>query len=114
MPTLDSKLRHDIEHYFRLNDIYLNIFAETQDTSIQKLLVTEGLGLVALPEFAAEQLVKEKKLIKLGALKGVHEEFWLITAKRSIENPVATRLAREFRFSTTSPRGKKVAGGEDE
>ena len=99
LPTLSNKLRHDIEHYFRINDLLLEIFVETQDTSIQKMLGMEGYGLVALPEFSAKEHVSDKKLMRLGEMQGVYEEYWLISAKRSIENPVASKLIKEFKFS---------------
>ena len=107
LPTYDSKLRHDVEHYFRMNDLEIEIFAETQDTSVQKLMGIQGYGLLPLPEFSTEELVREKKLIKLGVMAGVDEEFWLISAKRDIDNPLASRLIKDFKFSLlTKPSGK--------
>ncbi len=51
MPSMQSKLRHDIEHYLKLSDIFVDTIAEVQDTSLQKLMGTHGDGLipVALP-----------------------------------------------------------------
>lgn len=96
LPTSHSKLRQDLDHYFSVNDIRITVVAETQDTSVQKLLGMEAVGLLPLPEIAAQQLVKEKKLVKLGVLNEVREEFWLISADRKIANPVAARLMKEF------------------
>ncbi len=50
MPTLHSKLRHDLNHYFRAQDIAILPVAETQDTSLQTLLASDGLGLAPLSE----------------------------------------------------------------
>jgi LysR family transcriptional activator of nhaA len=44
-PTAHSKLRHDLNHYFKLHDIQTLPVAETQDTSLQKLLAEHGVGL---------------------------------------------------------------------
>lgn len=99
LPTFDSKLRHDIENFFRTHNLNPEVLVQTQDTSIQKLLAEEGLGLVSLPKFSAQQLVEEGKLINLGTMEGVHEEFWLISTKRIIDNPIASELARKFHFS---------------
>jgi len=95
MPTLDSKLRHDLNHFFRINDISVDVIIETQDTSIQKLLGNEGMGLIPLPDFAGKELVKSGKLIKLGTLHGVTEDFWLISSPRKIQNPIAKSLMKE-------------------
>jgi LysR family transcriptional activator of nhaA len=96
LPTSHSKLRQDLDHFFTANRIRTNLVAETQDTAIQKLMGIEGLGLLPLPEFAAQQLVSEKKLIKVGLLYDVKEEFWLVSAARKIANPMAAKLMKEF------------------
>ena len=100
MPTLDSKLRHDLNHYFQSNKITVDVVIETQDTSIQKLLGNEGMGLVPLPDFAGKDLVKEGKLIKIGSLQGVTEDFWLVSSPRKFSNPIAETLMKDFEWKT--------------
>lgn len=95
-PTVHSKLRRDLDHYFLVNDIRVDRIAETQDTSLQKLLGAEGVGLIPIAEVAASDLLKEKKLIVLGTLKGVYEEIWLMAADRKIDNPIAAKLMKGF------------------
>ncbi|XGC81590.1 LysR family transcriptional regulator [Bdellovibrio bacteriovorus] len=93
LPTLHSKLRHDLNHFFKLKGIHIEPVAETQDTSLQKLLAEDGLGLAPLSEM---KNLKEKNLIRLGRLDGVYEELWLISAQRKIENPIAAKLMQQF------------------
>ncbi len=93
-PTAHSRLRRDIEHYFQINQIRVDPTAETQDTSLQLLLGQEGVGLIPIAEVAAQDLIKEKKLIVLGSLQGIHEEIWLASASRKIENPIAAKLMK--------------------
>lgn len=92
-PTAHSKLRHDLNHYFKLNGIRALPVAETQDTSLQKLLAEHGVGLAPFSEVGD---VKEQNLVRLGRLKDVYEEIWLITAQRKIENPIALELMHSF------------------
>ncbi len=99
LPTDHSRLRHDLDHYFLLKKLRVVPVAETQDTSVQKLLGIEGHGLIPLPEFTTRDLISEKKLIKIGALPEVKEEFWLISAARKIENPIAARIMKSFHLS---------------
>ncbi len=98
MPTLQSKLRHDVEHYLKLRDLNVNVVAEIQDTALQKLLGTHGHGLVPIAENAAEELIKNKELILIGTLQDVFDELWLIAGQRRIENPVAAAIMKEFRL----------------
>lgn len=99
LPTAHSKLRHDLDHYFLLNKLRILPIAETQDTSVQKLLGIEGYGLIPLPEFTTQDLIKEKKLVKIGVLPGVNEEFWLTSVQRKIENPIAAKVMKSFQLS---------------
>ena len=92
LPTFHSKRRHDLDHYFRSNQINIEIIMETQDTSVQKLMALRGMGLVALPNFAGQSFVQEKKMIEVGTLEGVYEEFFLVSSPRTIANPVADLL----------------------
>lgn len=97
-PTAHSKLRRDLDHYFKVNDIRVDRVAETQDTSLQKLLGQKGVGLIPIARLAAEDLIREKKLVVLGKLEGIFEEIWLMSARRKVDNPVASALMKNFKL----------------
>ncbi|MBX3021475.1 MAG: LysR family transcriptional regulator [Bdellovibrionales bacterium] len=92
-PTIHSRLRHDLNHFFKLNNIKTESIAETQDTSLQKLLAEHGIGLAP---FSEVRNFKEENLVRLGRLDGVFEEVWLISAQRKLENPIAAKLMNTF------------------
>ncbi len=96
LPTAHSKLRHDLNHYFKLQNIKILPVAETQDTSLQKLLARDGIGLAPLSEVTGADLIKDEKLKKIGILNGVYEEVWLISAQRKLENTIAAKLMKSF------------------
>lgn len=98
MPSLQSKLRHDVEHFLKLSDIHVNTIAEVQDTSLQKLMGSHGDGLIPIALPAAEELIANKALINIGILQDVHEELWLIAAQRRIQNPVAAAIMKDFKI----------------
>ena len=57
LPTYDSKLRQDLDHWAKLNKIELNIIIESQDISVKKLMATSELGLIPTAiEFKVENL----------------------------------------------------------
>ncbi len=95
LPTLHSKLRHDLNHYFKVQGIQIQSVAETQDTSLQRLLAANGIGLAPLSEVKMED-IRDKDLKRIGRLDGVHEEVWLISAQRKLENPIAAKLMKSF------------------
>jgi len=96
LPTAHSKLRLDIDHWFKTRKIAADVAFETQDTSLQKLLVTHQMGLAPLPEAAAAELVQNREMIVLGQLEDVHEELWLLTGERKFQNPVSAQIFKDF------------------
>lgn len=98
LPTAASKLRSDLDHYFELNKIRPILVAETQDTSLQKTLGTESVGVVPMSDYAAKTLYRTSSLEKLGKLKNVFEEYWMVTPKKFMDHPTSSTLFKEFKL----------------
>lgn len=96
LPTYDGKLRQDLDHWAKLNDIELNIIVESQDIAIKKLMAVNELGLIATATHTVTGQVLRGELAEIGQLQGVHEELFLLTAQRKIENPLAAKLKESF------------------
>lgn len=96
LPTYDSKIRYDIDHWAKLHEIELNVIAEGQDIATKKLMAIEGLGIVPTATHTVTRQVLSGELTEIGQLQGVHEELFLITAQRKIANPIAAKLAIVF------------------
>lgn len=98
LPTRHSRLRQDIDHYMKLHQRRIIVGIEVQDTALQKLLATHGLGLTAIAEPAARELVESGELVVIGSLDGVTEELWLVAGERRLENPLAAQLMKSFKI----------------
>jgi LysR family transcriptional activator of nhaA len=96
LPTYDSKLRQDLDHWAKLNNIELNIFIESQDISVKKLLAISDMGIIATASHTVTGQVLRGELVEIGKLQGVNEELYLITANRKIENTIAAKLISSF------------------
>lgn len=96
LPTSHSKLRSDLDHYFQLKKIDVQVVAETQDTSLQKLLGAKGVGLVPLPYESDSLFVGKKELFEIGPFEHVFEEIYFFSANRKIVNPLAAQILKEF------------------
>ena len=96
LPTYDSKLRQDLEHWAKDNKIDLNIVAESQDISVKKLMAINGLGIIPTATHTVTRLILSGELIELGLLQGVTEELFLIMAHRKIQNTIAFQLMKNF------------------
>lgn len=96
MPTYDSKLRYDLEHWSKVHQINLDIVSETQDTDLQKLMAIEGLGLIPATRLTVSQQIQSKELCEIGKVEGIHEELFLVSAPRKRVNPIAEDLMNNF------------------
>ena len=95
LPTNHSRLHAELEHYFHTHHIFLDRIAETQDSMLQKILASKGDGVIFLPDLAVTNLIQKERLIKLGTLKNVIVEFYLLFSKRIIENPALNQLIKQ-------------------
>lgn len=96
LPTYDSQLRQDLDHWAKLNKIELNIVCESQDISVKKLMAIDAMGLIPTATHTVTGQVLRGELVEIGQLQGVHEELFLVTAQRKIENPIASKLRDSF------------------
>ena len=96
LPTYDSKLRQDLDHWAKLNQIEMNIVIESQDIAVKKLMAIHEMGLIATATHTVTGQVLRGELVEMGQLQGVHEELYLVTAHRKIENPIASKLRDSF------------------
>jgi LysR family transcriptional activator of nhaA len=96
LPTYDSRIRQDIDHWAKLNKVELNIIIESQDIAVKKLMATNGFGLIAVASHSVQGQVLRGELVEVGPLTGVSEELFLISAQRKIENPIAAKLKDAF------------------
>ena len=96
VPTYDSKLRFDLDHWAKLFGIELNIIIESQDITVKKLMAVNEMGLIPTATHTVTSQVLRGELIEIGKLQGVYEELFLVSAERKISNPIATQLHHKF------------------
>lgn len=96
LPTYDSKLRQDLDHWAKLNKIELNIIVESQDISVKKLMAANQMGLIPTATHTVSGQVLSGELVEIGLLQGVYEELFIVTAQRKIENQIASKLKDSF------------------
>ena len=96
LPTYDSKLRYDIDHWAKVHGIEMNVIAEGQDIATKKLMAIEGLGLLPTATHTVTRQMLLGDLLEIGQMQGVHEVLFLITAQRRLVNPIAAKLMTSF------------------
>lgn len=96
LPTYDSQLRYDIDHWMSANGLNVELVAEIQDTALKKLMAVDGLALIPATAYSVESQVKNGELVLLGVLDKLFEEIFLLSVHRKISNPVAAELMKSF------------------
>lgn len=98
LPTFDSKLRYDMEHWSQIHGIRFDVVAEIQDIGLKNLIAAQGLALTPSARPTTEARVKLGELFEIGHMEGVREEIFLISSPRKVPNPIAHRLMQSFKF----------------
>jgi len=98
LPTYDSKLRYDLDHWSKNQGILLNVVAESQDIAVKKLMAINGLGLMPAAGHTVTRQILAGELVEIGQLQGVYEELYLVTATRKVENKIAAKLMKSFQI----------------
>jgi LysR family transcriptional regulator, transcriptional activator of nhaA len=96
LPTYDSKMRYDLDHWAKMHEVDLNIIVEGQDIATKKLMAIDGLGILPTASHTVTRQVLSGELIEIGQLQGVNEDLYLISAHRKITNPIAAKLMSGF------------------
>ena len=98
LPTFDSKIRYDLDHWSKQNDVQFDVLTESQDIAIRKLMAINGLGLLPTAEYSVHRQLKNGELFEIGKLEGVSEELFVVGTGRKIENSIAKELLKNFRL----------------
>jgi LysR family transcriptional activator of nhaA len=96
MPTYDSKMRYDLDHWLRTRAIKVDAVAESQDIGLKKLMAIDGLGLIPAATHTVNRQILNGELFEIGKLTSMNEELYLVSAQRKIENPIAKILFKAF------------------
>ncbi len=99
VPTYDSQLREDFEHWLRLNDLDVDIIIESQDNALKNQLAVEGLGLTIASEASIIEHVLSGHVHVIGELTGAKESIYFITSERQVVNPPSQFLFQKFSFN---------------
>jgi len=96
LPASQTRLRHEVDHYFKVKGIHIDLLLEAQDLSLLTLLAANGVGILPVSLAVASELQGKYGLRLIGTLDNVHDELWLIGSERRIDNPVAAHLLKSF------------------
>lgn len=94
LPGPSSDIRSQFDLWCEQRKLQVDIVAEVDDMALLRLLARDSGALTVLPEVVVQDELREGRLQRYGAVPGVFENFYAITAYRSKPSVWLQRLLR--------------------
>ncbi|MGM0557517.1 MAG: transcriptional activator NhaR [Myxococcota bacterium] len=92
LPTTGAILRRRLERWFDAHDIHPKIIAEFQDTAQMNAFGQTGLGLFPAPTVVADEIARQHKVVAIGEIEEIVEDFYAITVERREQHPAVLTI----------------------
>ncbi len=97
LPTENTRLRRELETWFRDQKIRPRIVAEFEDLALMKVMASEGRGFIALPTWAVTDAREHYHFQPIGKTEKCRVQFHAITAERRIAHPAVAQITSQAR-----------------
>lgn len=97
LPTPELALRASFDAMVEQRGIATRIAAEADDMAMIRLLARANAGLAVIPPIVVRDELASGRLIELGRLEDLREEFFAITLHRRFPNPLVGELINAFK-----------------
>lgn len=96
LPGFQNPLRHDFEKFMYSHGLHFEVAVEAQDIALLKELAIKGEGPIVLGEISAKQWVESGRLIRIGLIPKVYEQYWLGMVKNKIDTQMQKQIISCF------------------
>ncbi|UCD10626.1 MAG: LysR family transcriptional regulator [Nitrospinaceae bacterium] len=76
--TRHSQIREEIDRYFNTHQIQPQIIGEADDVTLLRISAEKGICTTVLPENTVNEALAQRRMIKLGELKGINSDMWAL------------------------------------
>ena len=97
VPTENTLLRRNLDHWFEKLEIRPHIVAEFEDSALLKVFGQEGVGVFTGPSAIADEICQHYGVRTIGETDEVVERYYAITVERRIKNPAVVAISRAAR-----------------
>ncbi|QPJ61023.1 MAG: LysR family transcriptional regulator [Candidatus Nitronauta litoralis] len=94
--TRHSQIQNEIESYFYQNQINPQVIGEADDVTLLRLGAERGICVAVLPQNTVTEALSQKKLIRLGELKGISSDMWAMVRADSAQTPIINKTIKRF------------------
>jgi len=97
LPTENTALRRELDHWFKENDIQPRITGEFDDNALMNVFGQSGAGLFPAASIIEKELKRQYQVHLAGRLPQVQQRFYAITVERRLVHPAAVAICHEAR-----------------
>ncbi|CAG4888878.1 transcriptional activator NhaR [Paraburkholderia saeva] len=97
LPGIDSAVRRKLDHWLKARSVTQRIAGEFDDGALTVAFAREGQGVMFAPTVLSAQLNQEHKLMAIGQIDTIVEEFFAISIERRISHPAIASIMRAAR-----------------
>ena len=103
LPMERSALRRDLEHWFSIHNIHPRVVGEFQDNALLNVFGHSGAGIFAAPTAIEDEVKRYVRVVAVGTLDSITEEFYAVSAERKIKHPAVATITESARNELFSP-----------
>ncbi len=97
LPTSNTVLRRELEHWFDAEDIRPAVVGEFDDSALLKVFGQAGAGLFAAPDVIEKEIRRQYGVRVVGRVESVQERFYAISVERKVKHPAVIAIAHAAR-----------------
>ena len=95
LPTANSAVRHELDHWFDKLAIAPQCVGAFQDRALMKLAARKGKGIMLVPSVVEDEVKEEFKLELVGRSTEVNEQIYLLSIERRLKYPLVVQICSE-------------------
>ncbi len=92
LPLEGGSLRRSLNAWFNSHRIAPRVVAEAEDTALLAAFAADGMGLMVWPEVIADLVGRRYGLARCGAVAGVDDRYYAISAERRLVHPAVLAI----------------------
>lgn len=92
LPTENTGVRRNLDHWFDAQDICPQITGEFQDYALLRAFGQAGVGVFAIPSVFEKQIEQQGSLQRIGRTEDVRNRFYAISVERKLKHPAVLAI----------------------
>ena len=97
LPTANTWLRRELEHWFDRHDIRPRVVAEFDDCALMSVFGQNALGLFPGPSVIEKEICSQYGVRVIGRIEQVREQYFAISVERRLKHPAVVAISNAAR-----------------